>query len=120
MLTPSVAFSLEAGVVAGSSTLTDVISSSGSAAIRGSVAPCGDGSSVAVGSGSLSAVASDMCSAQRGDGGLGTGSGVCVSPVSTPQRRRNSLEGHPRTTALCTRSLSWHHRTHRAHCPGRW
>ncbi len=37
MLTPSVAFSLEAGVVAGSGTLTDAISSYGSAAILSSV-----------------------------------------------------------------------------------
>ncbi len=75
-LTPSAAFSLKVGVVAGSRTLTDVISSSGSAAILSSVALCGDGSLVAAVSGSPSAVGSGMRSAQRGDGGLGTGSGV--------------------------------------------
>ncbi len=77
MLSLSAAFSLEAGVVAGSRTWTEVTSSSGSAAIRGAVAPCGDGSSV--GSGSPSAVGSGMRSAQRGDGRLGTGSGVALA-----------------------------------------
>ncbi len=85
VLTPSVAFSLKAGVVAGSRTLTDVISSSGSAAIRGSVAPCGDGLSVAADSGSPSAVGSGMRSSQRGDGGLGTGSGVELARFSWEQ-----------------------------------
>ncbi len=47
-LTPSAAFSLMAGVVAGSHTLTDIISSSSSPAILSSVAPYGDGSSVAI------------------------------------------------------------------------
>ncbi len=74
-----------------------------------------------------------MRSAQRGNGGLGTGSGVALarSPsgqtvnrdpclaMSTPQRRQNSLEGLPRMTALCTPSLR-HHRMHRAHRPGSW
>ncbi len=69
MLSLSAAFSLEAGVVAGSRTWTEVTSSSGSAAIRGAVAPCGDGSSVGSG----------MRSAQRGDGRLGTGSGVALA-----------------------------------------
>ncbi len=77
-LTPSVALSLKAGAVTGSRTLTDVICSSGSAAIVNSVAPCGDGSSVVAGSGSPSAVGSGMRAAQRGDGGLGTGSGVAL------------------------------------------
>ncbi len=54
------------GTVAGSRTLTNV-SGSGFATIL---------STVAVGSGSPSAVGSGMRSAQRGDGGLGTGSGV--------------------------------------------
>ncbi len=53
------AFSLEAGIVAGSRTWTDVTSSSGSAAIHGSVAPCGDGSLVAPGSDSPSAVGTE-------------------------------------------------------------
>ncbi len=70
---------------AGSHTLTDVISSSGSAAILSSVAPCGDGSSVAAGSGAPSAVGSGMRSAQRGDGGLGTGSGVELARFSWEQ-----------------------------------
>ncbi len=61
------------GSVVGSRTLTDVIGGSGSAAILSTVAPCGDGSSVAAGSGSLLAVGLGMLSAQRGDGGLGTG-----------------------------------------------
>ncbi len=86
-LTPSAAFSLVAGVVAGSHTLTDVISSSGSAAILSSVAPCGDGSSVVVGSSSLSAVGSGMRSVLWGDGGLGTGSGVARSPFGTDGER---------------------------------
>ncbi len=66
-------------------TLTDIISSSGSAAILSSVAPCGDGSSVAAGSGSPSAVGSGMRSVQRGDGGLGTGSGVELARFSWEQ-----------------------------------
>ncbi len=45
--------------------------------ILSSFALLGDGSSVATGSGSPSAVGWGLCSAQRGDGGLGTGSG-CV------------------------------------------
>ncbi len=68
-LTLSAVFSLVAGVVAGSHTLTDVISGSGSMAILSTVAPCGDGSSVAAGSGSPSAVGSGMRSTQRGGGG---------------------------------------------------
>ncbi len=82
-ITPSTAGSLKAGVVAGSRTLTDVICSSGSVVILSSVTPCGDGSSVAVGSGSLSAVDSGMRSTQRGDGGLGTGSGVDLARSSS-------------------------------------
>ncbi len=84
-LTLSVAFSLKAGVVAGSRTLTDVICSSGSVAILSSVALCGDGSSVAAGSGSPSVVGSGMCSVQRGDGGLATGSGVALARFSWEQ-----------------------------------
>lgn len=58
-----------------------------------------------------------MCSVQWGDGGLGTGSGIALS---TPQMCRNSLGGLPPPTALCMRSLNWHHRMHRAHRPGSW
>ncbi len=84
-LSLSAVFSLMAGIVAGSHTLPDIISGSGSAAILSTVAPCGDGSSDAAGSGSLSAVGSGMCSAQRGDGGLGTGSGVALARFSWEQ-----------------------------------
>ncbi len=76
MLSLSAAFSHVAGSVAGSRTLIDVIIGSGAAAILSTVTPCGDGSSVTAGSDSPSAVGSGMRSAQRGDGGLCTGSGV--------------------------------------------
>ncbi len=91
-------------VAAGSHTLTDVISNSGSAEILNSVATCGDGSLVAAGSGSPSAVGSGMrsCTAGRWWAGHWVRSGT---GVSTPQRRRNSLKDHLRTTALCTRCL---------------
>ncbi len=79
-LTPSTAGSLKVGVVAGSRTLTDVICSS--------VTPCGDGLSVAAGSGSPSAVGSGMRSAQRGDDGLGTGSGVDLARSSSGEMVR--------------------------------
>ncbi len=79
VLTPSAAFSLVAGVVASLQTLTDVISSSGYVAILSPIAPCSNLSSVVAGSGSPSAVGSGMCSAQRGDGGLGTGFGVALA-----------------------------------------
>ncbi len=69
-LSLSATFSHVADTVAGSRTLTDV-SGSGSASILSTVAPSGDGSSVVAGSGSPSAVGLGMCSAQRGDGGLG-------------------------------------------------
>ncbi len=82
-LIPSTAVSLKEGIVAGSRTLTDVICSSGSAAIVRSVTPCDDGSSVAAGSGSPSAVCSGMRSTQRGDGGLGTGSGEDLARSSS-------------------------------------
>ncbi len=78
-LTLSAAFSHVAGSVAGSRTLTDVISGS----FLRTVAPCADGSSVAAGSGSPSVVGSGMRSAQRGDGGLGTGSGVDLARSSS-------------------------------------
>ncbi len=39
---------------------------------------------------------------------------------STPRRRRNPLEDHLRTTALCTRCSSLHHRMRRARRPGSW
>ncbi len=87
-LSLSAAFLHMAGSVAGSRTLTDVISGSGSAAILSTVALCGDGSSVAVGSGSSSAVGSGMRSTQRGDGGLGTGSGVDLARSSSGQTVR--------------------------------
>ncbi len=48
-LTPSAAFSLVAGVVAGSHTLTDIISGSGSAAILSTVSPYDDSSLVSGG-----------------------------------------------------------------------
>ncbi len=60
-----------------------VISGSGSIAILSTVAPCDDGLSVVAGSGSPSAVGSGMRSAQRGDGGLGTGSGVDLARSSS-------------------------------------
>ncbi len=74
----SMAFSLVVGVVAGSRTWSDVTCSSGSAAILRTVAPCGNGSSVAAGSGSRSSVGSGLGSEQRGDGGLGSGSGCAL------------------------------------------
>ncbi len=90
-LIPSTAVSLKAGIVAGSRTLTDVICSSGSAAIVRSVTPCDDGSSVAAGSGSPSAVCSGMRSTQRGDGGLGTGSGEDLARSSSVE----TVKGDP-------------------------
>ncbi len=84
------------GVVASSRTWTDVTSSSGSVAIRGSVAPCGDSSSVAAGSGSPSAVGSGIRSAWRGDGGLGTGSGVELARSSSEL----TVKGDPFLTSV--------------------
>ncbi len=86
----AMAFSLMAGVVAGSRTRSDVTRSSGSAAILSSVAPRCDGSSVAAGSGSPSSVGSGFCSAQLGDGGLGSGSGVELPRSSTGQMVRGN------------------------------
>ncbi len=77
-LTLSVAFSLVAGVVAGSRTWSDDPWGSGSVAILSSVALLSDGLSVVTCSGSPLAVSSGSHSAQRGDGGLGTGSGVAL------------------------------------------
>ncbi len=90
MLTPSPAFFHVADVVAGSHTLTDVISGSSSVKILSTIPQCVDGTLVAAGSGSLSAVGSGMRSTQRGDGGLGTGSGVELSEIRSraiPGRR---------------------------------
>ncbi len=92
-LSLSTALSLMAGVVAGSCTWSDVISSSGSAVILSTVAPCSDGLSVEADLGSLSLVGSSFGPAQQGDLGLGSGSGV--EPArSNAQMRRNLLEGH--------------------------
>ncbi len=73
MLLVSMAYSLVAGIVAGSCIWSDVISSSGSLAIFSTVAPCGDGSSVEADLGSPSLVGSGIGSTQRSDGGLGSG-----------------------------------------------
>ncbi len=67
-LSLSMAFSLVAGIVAGSCTWSDVIS--GSTAILSTIALCGDCSSVAAGSG--------LSSASWGDGGLCSGSGCAL------------------------------------------
>ncbi len=42
---------------------------------------------------------------------------IHFSPESTPHRRRNPLEGHLQTTALCTRCSGWHHSMRRARRP---
>ncbi len=73
MLSLSSALSTMASTVAGSRTWSEV-TGSGSGVILSTVAPLDDGSPVAAGSGSPSAVGSGSCSAQRGDGGLGSGS----------------------------------------------
>ncbi len=93
MLTPSPAFFHVADVVAGSHTLTDVISGSSSVKILSTIPQCVDGTLVAAGSGSLSAVGSGMRSMHRGDGGLGTGSGVELSEIRSraiPGQRRSA------------------------------
>ncbi len=45
---------------------------------------------------------------------------IHFSPESTPQRRRNPLEDHLRTTALCLRCPGLHRRMSRARRPGSW
>ncbi len=76
-LSLSTAFSLVTGIVGSSRTWSDYSWGSGSVPILSSATLLGDGSSVETDSGSPSAVGSGVHSAQRGDGGLGTGSG-CV------------------------------------------
>ncbi len=104
-LSLSAAFSLVAGSVASSRTLTDVISGSGSAAILSTVAPCGDGSSVAAGSGSPSTVGSGMRSVQQGDGGLGTGSGVDLARSSLGETVRGDPSPHHVDGEILSRTI---------------
>ncbi|KAL1276588.1 hypothetical protein QQF64_036211 [Cirrhinus molitorella] len=86
-LSLSMAFSTVACSIVGSRTWSDLWGS-GSEAILSSVALLGDGTSVALGSGSPSAVGSGCGSAQRGDGGLGSGSGVALVRSSSGQTVR--------------------------------
>ncbi len=98
--------------IAGSRTWSEDQWGSASGAILSSVTLSGNGSKFAVSFGSPSAVGSVWYSAQRGDGWLGSGSGVEWSwwhlqlrrlihrkPAPTPHSQRSSLEDIPRTTA---------------------
>ncbi len=74
--------------VAGSCIWSDVKSGSSSGAILSTVAPLGDGSSVAAGSGSPSVVGSGCCSAQQGGDGLGSGLTCIMDQGRTLSRHR--------------------------------
>ncbi len=65
--------------------------------ILSSVAPAGDGSSAAAGICSPSTVGSGLGSAQRGDGGLGSGPGVVLVDGSLPRSRTVSSVQHSQT-----------------------
>ncbi len=70
------------GTVAGSRTWSDGLGSTSGAIIR-SVARLSAGSQIAAGNGSPSSVGSGWCSGPRGDGGLGSGSGVDLARSSS-------------------------------------
>ncbi len=75
------------GTVAGSRTWSDGLGSTSGTIIR-SVARLSAGSQNAAGNGSPSSVGSGWCSLPRGDGGLGSGSGVDLARSSTVQMVR--------------------------------
>ncbi len=86
-LTPSTAGSLVVGTVASSRTWSDGLGSTSRAIFR-SVAWLCAGSLIAAGNGSPSSVGSGWCSAPRGDGGLGSGSGVDLARSSSGETVR--------------------------------
>ncbi len=86
-LTPSTACSLVMGTVAGSRTWSDGLGSTSGTIIR-SVARLSAGSQITAGNGSPSSVGSGWCSLPRGDGGLGSGSGVDLARSSSGETVR--------------------------------
>ncbi len=83
----STACFLVMGTVAGSRTWSDGLGSTSGAIFR-SVARLCAGSLIAEGNGSTSSVGSGWCSAPRGDGGLGSGSGVDLARSSSGETVR--------------------------------
>ncbi len=110
-------------------TWSDVLGSTSGTIFR-SVARLCAGSLIAAGNGSPSSVGSGWCSAPRGDGGLGSGSGVDLARSSSGE----TVRGDPfltrvhstkaakssRTIFGCTRCSGLHHRMRGVRHPGSW